>query len=133
MSILQEYEQIRTRLEPGEYEAIERYLAIHPELYLHDIYYNRDNYKKFRSWWKRPIPQTPLPSRRNMKKVYVGPVYQRTSTGYKSIGKRTVYMDPINVQALIFDKRGRPQFFVEPLFGIFDRKVFRVVGPYKSL
>jgi hypothetical protein len=136
MSIMQDYEKIRARLEPGEFEAIERYLEAHPDLYLHDIYYNQDNYKKFRAWWKRPRSQsTPrtTPSRRNMQKLYVGPVYQRTPSGYKSIGERTVYADPINLQALTFDKRGKPQYFVTPFVMHPDRKVFKVAGPYTPL
>jgi hypothetical protein len=52
MSILQEYEKIRGRLRVGEFEAIERYLALHPKLFLSDIYYNELQYKKFDSWWK---------------------------------------------------------------------------------
>jgi len=86
--------QIRAGLEPGEFDAIERYLAIHPDLGLSDIYYNEAHYNKFRAWWKRSklqsSPRAPL-SRRNMKKLYVGPVYQHTPSGYKSIGERTVY------------------------------------------
>ena len=51
MSILQEYEKIRGSLRVGEFEAIERYLALHPELFLSDIYYNQEEYKKFDEWW----------------------------------------------------------------------------------
>lgn len=51
MSILQEYEKIRKSLRPGEFEAIERYLSLHPELFLSDIYYNQEHYKKFAAWW----------------------------------------------------------------------------------
>ena len=51
MSILQEYEKIRKSLRPGEFEAIERYLDLHPELFLSDIYYKREEYEKFDAWW----------------------------------------------------------------------------------
>ena len=51
MSILQEYESIRSRLKPGEFEAMERYLALHPELFISDIYYNEERYKEFFLWW----------------------------------------------------------------------------------
>lgn len=51
MSILQEYEKIRKSLRPGEFEAIERYLDLHPELFLSDIYYKQEQYKKFDEWW----------------------------------------------------------------------------------
>lgn len=51
MSILQEYEKIKSYLRKGEFEAIERYLALHPELFLSDIYYNLEEYKKFDEWW----------------------------------------------------------------------------------
>lgn len=52
MSILQEYEQIRKSLRPGEFEAIVRYLDLHPELFLSDIYYKQDEYEKFDAWWQ---------------------------------------------------------------------------------
>lgn len=52
MSILQEYEQIRKSLRLGEFEAIVRYLDLHPELFLSDIYYKQDEYKKFDVWWQ---------------------------------------------------------------------------------
>lgn len=51
MSILQEYEKIRKSLRPGEFEAIERYLDFHPELFLSDVYYNQEEHKKFDEWW----------------------------------------------------------------------------------
>jgi hypothetical protein len=53
MSILQEYAKIRSNLRPGEFEAIERYLALHPRLFLSDIYYNLDEYTKFDNWWDK--------------------------------------------------------------------------------
>lgn len=51
MSILQEYEEIKKGLRDGEFDAIERYLSIHPELYLSDIYYKEHVYKQFDAWW----------------------------------------------------------------------------------
>lgn len=53
MSIMQEYEQIRKSLRAGEFEAIERYLELHPALFLSDIYYNQNEYQKFDSWWSQ--------------------------------------------------------------------------------
>jgi hypothetical protein len=52
MSILQEYESIKNGLEPGEFDAIERYLENHPDLFLSDIYYKKEEYEKFSKWWK---------------------------------------------------------------------------------
>lgn len=52
MSLLQEYEKIRKSLRSGEFEAIERYLDLHPELFLSDIYYNQEQYEKFDAWWE---------------------------------------------------------------------------------
>ena len=52
MSILQEYESIRSRLKPGESEAIENYLGLHPELFISDIYYREEVYCDFAKWWE---------------------------------------------------------------------------------
>jgi hypothetical protein len=52
MSILQEYEKIKSYLREGEFEAIERYLALHPDLLLSDIYYNLEEHRKFDAWWQ---------------------------------------------------------------------------------
>lgn len=53
MSILQEYEQIKSRLRKGEFNGMERYLAIHSELLLSDLYYKEEEYKKFDAWWQK--------------------------------------------------------------------------------
>jgi hypothetical protein len=53
MSILQEYQTIRSGLKPGEFEAMEMYLSIHPDLTLSDLYYNRKVYQGFEAWNKK--------------------------------------------------------------------------------
>ena len=50
MSILQEYQYIRRMIGESEYRRIEEYLQQHPEMLLSDIYYNRENYNKYRLW-----------------------------------------------------------------------------------
>lgn len=57
MSILQEYESIRRRLKPGEFDAIERYLEKNSDLFLSDIYYKEEEYKKFFIWWQNESEQ----------------------------------------------------------------------------
>lgn len=52
MSILQEYEQIRKDMSEDRYHAIEKYLKLHQELYLSDIYYNPVENDKFEKWYK---------------------------------------------------------------------------------
>lgn len=52
MSILQEYESIRKDIGEETYNAIERYLELHPELLLSDIYYKRTEWEKFEEWHK---------------------------------------------------------------------------------
>lgn len=56
MSILQEYQSIKSRMKNGEFEAIEEYLKTHPERSLSDLYYNEERYKEFYFWWKRKNP-----------------------------------------------------------------------------
>ena len=51
MSILQDYQEIKARLRKGEFDAIEKYLELHPELFLSDIYYNSDENVLFQKWW----------------------------------------------------------------------------------
>ena len=53
MSILQEYEQIRKSLRPGEFEAMELFLELHPKYDLSDIYYNIEVNKEFHTWWDK--------------------------------------------------------------------------------
>lgn len=52
MSILQEYEDIRKSMSEDKYNAICRYLDLHKDLYLSDIYYNPAVYEKFEKWYK---------------------------------------------------------------------------------
>ena len=59
MSILQEYEQIRHELGEEVYAAIERYLALHPELFLSDIYYKEEEFEKFEAWYGKPVHEKP--------------------------------------------------------------------------
>jgi hypothetical protein len=51
MSILQEYESIKRRIGMEKFLGIERYLELHPNLLLSDIYYNQKEYKKFERWY----------------------------------------------------------------------------------
>ena len=53
MSILQELEQIRKSLRPGEFEAMEQWLELNPQYYLSDIYYRQDINKLFHDWWDK--------------------------------------------------------------------------------
>lgn len=53
MSLLQEYEEIRKEIGEDTYHAIEKYLNIHKDLYLSDIYYKRDEYEKFNKWYSK--------------------------------------------------------------------------------
>lgn len=55
MSILQEYESIRRSIGEDKYNAIEKYLDIHKDLYLSDIYYKQEEYEKFEKWYKEVI------------------------------------------------------------------------------
>ena len=52
MSILQEYESIRKSIGEDKYNAICRYLDLHEELYLSDIYYKPEENEKFEKWYK---------------------------------------------------------------------------------
>lgn len=52
MSILQEYQEIRRDIGEDTYHAIEKYLSIHKDLYLSDIYYKRAEWEKFENWRK---------------------------------------------------------------------------------
>jgi hypothetical protein len=51
MSILQEYESIRKEIGQEKYNCIERYLSENPDLFLSDIYYNREHWNKFEEWY----------------------------------------------------------------------------------
>ena len=57
MSILQEYEEIRRSLGEEVFAAIERYLEEHPELFLSDIYYKKEEFEKFETWYGKPVHQ----------------------------------------------------------------------------
>ena len=52
MSILQEYEQIRKEIGEEKYRAINKYLSLHPELFLSDIYYKEVEWNRFEMWYK---------------------------------------------------------------------------------
>lgn len=58
MSILQEYEEIRKTLKPGEFEAMEKWLELNPQYYLSDIYYRQEINKKFHDWWEKSKEET---------------------------------------------------------------------------
>ena len=53
MSILQEYENIRKEIGETTYDAIEKYLELHQELFLSDIYYKRAEWEKFEKWYNK--------------------------------------------------------------------------------
>ena len=55
MSILQEYEQIRKDIGEDTYNAIEKYLELHQELLLSDIYYKRAEWDKFEEWYNKEV------------------------------------------------------------------------------
>lgn len=50
MSILQEYEEIRREIGEERYQRIEAFLALHPNLYLSDVYYKESVWKKFEEY-----------------------------------------------------------------------------------
>lgn len=52
MSILQEYENIRKEIGEEKYNAIEKYLNLHKDILLSDVYYKREEYEKFEKWYK---------------------------------------------------------------------------------
>ena len=52
MSILQEYEEIRTHIGEEEYSLIQEYLSLYPDVYLSNVYYNEQANKKFQEWKK---------------------------------------------------------------------------------
>jgi len=51
MSILQEYEKIRSEMGKKKYDSIEKYLEIHPHLLLSDILYKPEHYINFDKWY----------------------------------------------------------------------------------
>ena len=50
VSILQEYEEIRREIGEERYQRIEAFLALHPNLYLSDVYYKESVWKKFEEY-----------------------------------------------------------------------------------
>lgn len=52
MSILQEYESIRKSIGEDKYNAIEKYLNIHKDVLLSDIYYTPEGWNKFEKWYE---------------------------------------------------------------------------------
>lgn len=55
MSILQEYEQIRREIGEDKYNAIEKYLELHQDILLSDIYYTREGWNKFEDWYRKEV------------------------------------------------------------------------------
>ena len=51
MSILQEYKSIKRRIGMEKFLGIERYLELHPNLLLSDIYYNPKEWEGFERWY----------------------------------------------------------------------------------
>ena len=45
-----EYRSIKKELGTEEFNRIETYLEMNPNVLLSDIYYNRNEYKKFEQW-----------------------------------------------------------------------------------
>lgn len=52
MSIMQEYENVRKQMGEEKFQALEKYLAERPNLFLSDIYYKESEWKKFNEWYK---------------------------------------------------------------------------------
>lgn len=52
MSILTEYAEIRQRLGEEKFQGIERYLELHPNLLLSDVYYNPKEWECFERWYQ---------------------------------------------------------------------------------
>ena len=50
MSILQEYAAIKNQIGIAEWNLIESFLEVAPELLLSDVLYNTDAYKQFEAW-----------------------------------------------------------------------------------
>ena len=50
MSIMTEYRSIKKELGTEEFNRIETYLEMNSNLLLSDIYYNRNEYKKYEQW-----------------------------------------------------------------------------------
>lgn len=55
MSILQEYEQIRREIGENKYKAIEKYLKLHQDILLSDIYYTKEGWDKFNNWYEKEV------------------------------------------------------------------------------
>ena len=55
MSILQEYENIRREIGEDKYNAIDKYLKLHQDILLSDIYYTKKGWDKFEKWYKREV------------------------------------------------------------------------------
>lgn len=55
MSILQDYQNIRSGLKPGEFEAMEEFLTVRKDLSLSDLYYNEKAYAEFEAWNKQEV------------------------------------------------------------------------------
>jgi hypothetical protein len=50
MSILQEYEKIKSTLQPGEFNLMKKYIELHKDVYLSDLFYSPEEYEKFTTW-----------------------------------------------------------------------------------
>ena len=53
MSILQEYAIIRKQIDEKKYQAINKYLSLHPDLFLSDIYYKKSEWDAFETWYNQ--------------------------------------------------------------------------------
>ena len=52
MSIMQEYEQIKREIGEDRYNVIAKYLVLHKDILLSDIYYTREGWNKFKEWYE---------------------------------------------------------------------------------
>lgn len=50
VSILQEYEEIRREIGEERFQRIEAFLALHPDLFLSDVYYKETVWKLFEEY-----------------------------------------------------------------------------------
>ena len=57
MSILQEYEQIKKRIGTERFLRIEKFLKVHPNYFLSDIYYKKSVWDEFEKWERTKTKQ----------------------------------------------------------------------------
>ena len=53
MSIMSEMKQIRKSIGEKEFSKIEKFLRVHPQYLLNDVYYNNQVYRKYENWKKK--------------------------------------------------------------------------------